>query len=311
MKKMQKAIIGILMAALFLVVLCGCSGSPAAPKGDMQLELDYMVGQDVQEGKVSQDEEGINWTDWLKDKLSGNSGSKGKKPEAEKENADTNGSEEESGLKDWYQNGGNTTDRDDGLENESKTESEGSQNTPPKDNDKNSGTSDGGQNNEPSAPEDNSSQGGKEPAAPESGKKTVTMHIRCDTAVNNGMHKDPKWAGIVPANGIILSTTTFEIEEGDTVFDVLCQARDKYKIHMQYTGKGSSIYVQGINNLYEFDGGRRSGRMYSVDGWYPNYGCGIYYLKGGESIEWNYTCDLGLDLDAGMEGAEDWKDTHD
>ena len=47
--------------------------------------------------------------------------------------------------------------------------------------------------------------------------------------------------------------------------------------------------------------------MYCVNDWYPNYGCGVYFVKAGEVIEWNYTCDLGLDLDAGMEGAEDWK----
>jgi len=125
------------------------------------------------------------------------------------------------------------------------------------------------------------------------------MHIRCDTAVANGMSKEAKWAGIVPSSGIILPTTTFEIEDGDTAFDVLCQARDKYKIHVQYTGTASSCYIQGINNLYEFDGGRWSGWMFSVNGVYPNYGCGVYVLKAGDAIEWNYTCDLGKDLGQG------------
>lgn len=70
--------------------------------------------------------------------------------------------------------------------------------------------------------------------------------------------------------------------------------------------------MEGINNLYEFDGGRWSGWMYCVNDWYPNYGCGVYYVKPGEVIEWNYTCDLGLDLDGGWwEGAQDWKDNHD
>ncbi len=140
---------------------------------------------------------------------------------------------------------------------------------------------------------------------------TVTMSIRCDTAVNNGMHLEAKWAGIVPASGCILDATEFEIEDGDTVLDVLIQARDKYKLHMEYSGTKSGAYVEGINNLYEFDGGRWSGWMYCVNGWYPNYGCGVYYLKPGDKIEWNYTCDLGLDLDSTWwEGAQEWKDTH-
>ncbi len=141
---------------------------------------------------------------------------------------------------------------------------------------------------------------------------TVTMTIRCDTAVANGMHLESKWAGIVPASGVILPATVFEIEEGDTVLDVLIRTRDKYKLHMEYSGTKSGAYVEGINNLYEFDGGRWSGWMYCVNGWYPNYGCGVYFLKAGDVVEWNYTCDLGLDLDSGWwDGAEDWKNTHD
>lgn len=104
----------------------------------------------------------------------------------------------------------------------------------------------------------------------------------------------------------------FEIEDGNTVLDVLKMARDKFRLHMEYSGgSGSGAYVEGINNLYEFDGGRWSGWMYCVNGWYPNYGCGVYYLKPGDKIEWNYTCDLGLDLDGSWwEGAQDWKDSH-
>lgn len=128
----------------------------------------------------------------------------------------------------------------------------------------------------------------------------VTMHIRCDTAVAKGMADDPKWQGIVPKSGVILATTKFKIKEGDTVLDVLIMAKEQYKFQMSYRGNEASAYIEGINNLYEFDGGRWSGWMYSVNGWYPNYGAGVYVLKGGDVIEWNYTCDLGKDL------GQDW-----
>ncbi len=124
----------------------------------------------------------------------------------------------------------------------------------------------------------------------------VTMHIRCDTAVAKGMADDPKWQGIVPPSGVILGTTRFKIKEGDTVLDVLKMAQEQYKFQMSYRGNDASAYIEGINNLYEFDGGRWSGWMYCVNGWYPNYGAGVYVLKGGDVIEWNYTCDLGKDL---------------
>ena len=141
----------------------------------------------------------------------------------------------------------------------------------------------------------------------------VTITIRCDTAVNNGMHQESKWSGIVPASGCILPVTAVDIQGGETVFDILAAVCDKYKLHMSYRGgTGSGCYVDGINNLYEFDGGRWSGWMYCVNGWYPNYGCGVYFVSAGDVIEWNYTCDLGLDLDSSWwEGAKEWKETHD
>ena len=61
----------------------------------------------------------------------------------------------------------------------------------------------------------------------------------------------------------------------------------------------NSAYIEGIHNLYEFDVGELSGWMYSVNGWYPNYGCSRYALKDGDVVEWRYTCDLGFDVGGG------------
>jgi hypothetical protein len=36
--------------------------------------------------------------------------------------------------------------------------------------------------------------------------------------------------------------------------------------------------------------------MYSVNGWYPNYGCSVYVLSKGDVIEWRYTCNMGSDI---------------
>ena len=50
-----------------------------------------------------------------------------------------------------------------------------------------------------------------------------------------------------------------------------------------------------------------------MNGWYPNYGCGQYVVKSGDVIEWNYTCDLGCDLENGDPNGygKEWKDNHD
>ncbi|WP_242831039.1 DUF4430 domain-containing protein [Desulfosporosinus meridiei] len=127
-------------------------------------------------------------------------------------------------------------------------------------------------------------------------KNIVTFSINCQTAVDKGLHQDKKYQEVVPADGIILAPTVVEFKEGEVVFDVLKQVVRQHKIHMEYEGSKGTPYIQGINNLYEFDGGPLSGWMYCVNKVYPNYGCGEYKLKPGDIIEWNYTCDLGKDL---------------
>lgn len=136
-------------------------------------------------------------------------------------------------------------------------------------------------------------------------KLTCTITIRCDTILNNMDNLDPAKAPYVPDNGVILREVTVEFEEGETVFDVLNRACKHYNIPIEYswTPMYDSYYIEGINNLYEFDCGSESGWMYKVNGWFPNYGCSSYYLTGGEKIVWCYTCNgLGEDV-----GAERWE----
>ena len=127
--------------------------------------------------------------------------------------------------------------------------------------------------------------------------QTVTIAISCKTAIDNGLNSENGFTHL-PSSGVILSTKTVEIKDGDTVFDVLQRTVRENNIHMASSGSGSSLYIEGIHNLYEFDGGANSGWMYSVNGWYPNYGAGGYKLKANDVIKWNYTCDLGADLGA-------------
>ena len=114
----------------------------------------------------------------------------------------------------------------------------------------------------------------------------VTMTIRCDTIV--GKDSSP----YVPANGIILDTTGFEIESGETVYDILTEAARKYNIQLQANGG----YIAGIAYLYEYDYGDLSGWIYHVNGDTPFVMCSDYKLSDGDVIEWLYTCELGNDL---------------
>mgnify|MGYP004442757275 CR=1 FL=1 len=124
--------------------------------------------------------------------------------------------------------------------------------------------------------------------SPKPKNKTVTIAISCKTAINNGLNKKPGFSHL-PSNGIILQNMKVEFNEGDTVFDILVKITRKKGIHMEYRGSGSNTYIEGINNLYEFDG---------VNGVYPNYGVGSYKVKSSDVIKFNYTCNLGADLGA-------------
>ena len=134
-------------------------------------------------------------------------------------------------------------------------------------------------------------------------KYTCTISISCETILNNmNMNKcaESKKA-LVPEDGIILPATEVTFSEGESVFDVLQRVCQDNAIHMEsnWTPMYNSAYVEGINNLYEFDVGSLSGWMYSVNGWFPNYGCSRYALQNGDVVNWVYTCDLGYDVGGG------------
>lgn len=132
---------------------------------------------------------------------------------------------------------------------------------------------------------------GSKPAASEEQAATVTVSIVGPSDV-----------------GDILKKTEVELEQGDTVLDVLKRVTRANKIHMEFRGRGATAYIEGIDNIYEFDYGSGSGWMYNINGKYPNRGAGVWSVKAGQHIEWRYTEDLGKDLGVEMGGLWDGKE---
>ena len=134
------------------------------------------------------------------------------------------------------------------------------------------------------------------------GSPTVTMSIRCDTVLKNyeRLDKSLQSEKYVPKNGEILKSTQYVLREGDTVFDILSRAVRRNHIQMEYQGADKNqygtVYIEGINYIYEFSCGPLSGWMFLVNGEAENKGCSAVTLKNGDVIEWVYTCDLGRDL---------------
>lgn len=144
------------------------------------------------------------------------------------------------------------------------------------------------------------------PVEPQDAEVTDTeyhciLSIDCKTILDNMDKCDPEKRELVPEDGWILEPTEVVFFDGENVFQVLKRTCKQKGIHMEFenTPMYNSAYIEGIHNLYEFDVGELSGWMYSVNGWYPNYGSSRYALKDRDVVEWRYTCDLGYDVGGG------------
>ncbi|MCR5703931.1 MAG: DUF4430 domain-containing protein [Eubacterium sp.] len=127
------------------------------------------------------------------------------------------------------------------------------------------------------------------------GQKTCTLMVECRNAVEkDSLRKDLK--EFLPTDGVILKEKKVSFQSGESVYKVLERTMKEEGILMEASFTGDIAYIEGIDNLYEFECGDLSGWMYCVNGKYPNVGCSSYTVKEGDVIEWHYTCDLGKDL---------------
>ena len=135
-----------------------------------------------------------------------------------------------------------------------------------------------------------------ESAAPV-GQHTCTIFISCETALKNEALNEKK-RSLLPGDGIIIRDTDVSFSEGESVFDVLKRVCTEHKIHLEFSiiPLTGGAYIEGINNLYEFDCGSVSGWMYSVNGDFKNVGCSDCMVADGDRISWQYSCDLGSDI---------------
>jgi len=129
-------------------------------------------------------------------------------------------------------------------------------------------------------------------------KPTCTLEIRCDNLLAHLDEMNKEKVKLVPENGVILEEIEVEFEDGESVFDVFRRVLKDKKIHFEYVDATAynSVYIEGIANLYEFDCGKLSGWMFSVNDVYPGLGCSAYTLMDGDKIVFRYTCDRGEDL---------------
>lgn len=123
-------------------------------------------------------------------------------------------------------------------------------------------------------------------------KNVVNITITCKNILNNREKLDAGYVGFIPNNGVVLPQTEVEIKDGDTVLTVLKRIVNKNNISIRV----KSGYVQSIANIDEFACGKESGWMYSVNSKFVNASSKDFKVKSGDSIEWQYTCENGRDI---------------
>jgi len=137
-----------------------------------------------------------------------------------------------------------------------------------------------------------------EDETPPDKENICALTVRCDSLLSN-MSKLPKEkTPLIPEDGIIYPQTELEFTPGESVFDLLLRTMKSSRIHMEFNEASvyKSAYVEGINNLYEFDCGDLSGWVYKVNGKLGSIGCSQCILQPGDKVEWLYTCDMGRDV---------------
>ena len=109
------------------------------------------------------------------------------------------------------------------------------------------------------------------------------------------------------ALGTIISSKRVPFTKGDTVADVTLRLLDAMDFTYQHTGSTKSgFYLASIGDFIlkgisydsfgEFDAGAGSGWMITLNKDFIKYGASDFKVKNGDTIKWQYTCQLGEDI---------------
>ena len=125
---------------------------------------------------------------------------------------------------------------------------------------------------------------------PVSTKITVSVTILGDTK-----HGNTKTPHGLARGGLTTwaSESNVEADTAETVWDVLQRVAKKHNITFTASDNNSyhTVYISAVNGLGEFDNGKNSGWMYTVNGSHPEVGVAAKYLKDGDNIVLHYTDD--------------------
>jgi len=89
----------------------------------------------------------------------------------------------------------------------------------------------------------------------------------------------------------IIGPTKIELKSGETFLDATLKVLKAREIPYSVSGSGATAYMEGINNLFEFDHGPTSGWIARKNGVQLKQSTGVEPVKNGDLVEWIYTTD--------------------
>lgn len=125
---------------------------------------------------------------------------------------------------------------------------------------------------------------------PKSSKITVSVTVLGDS--NHGETSTPhglRMGGLVTW----ADEPNIEADTTETVWDVLKRVFAKHSMTFSASDNNqyNTVYISAVNGLGEFDNGKNSGWMYTVNGTHPEVGVSARYVKDGDVIIFHYTDD--------------------
>ena len=106
-----------------------------------------------------------------------------------------------------------------------------------------------------------------------------------------------------------LSVSNIEADTQETVWNVLQRVAGTDIFKQTYSAKYNSVYIQAVKGLGEFDNGKNSGWMYTINGKHPNVGVSARYVQDGDTIILHYTDDYTYEEGGDNYGKTPPKDT--
>ncbi|HIW48724.1 MAG TPA: DUF4430 domain-containing protein [Firmicutes bacterium] len=133
----------------------------------------------------------------------------------------------------------------------------------------------------------------------EAPEAVCTIGVSCETLLGKEEALPEEKRELVPEDGWLLPKEEITFTEGETAFEALQEALKEAEIPMEFEEMPAydTVYIEGIGNLYEQDGGPESGWMYLVNGDFPDTGADGYQLQEGDEVIWVYSLEMGADIE--------------